>query len=357
MKIISIVGARPQFIKVKPLVEEFKKYRSIKHILVHTGQHYDYCMSKVFFKELNIPKPDYHLCVGSGTHAFQTAEILRRTEEVLLKEKPAWVLVYGDTNSTLAGALAAVKIDIRVVHVEAGLRSYRKDMPEEINRVLTDHVSSILFCPTTTAVRNLKKENITKGVYWVGDVMYDIFLKSVQMAKKCKVLPRLRLAPKKYMLLTIHRKENTDNLGNLDSILSTLNKTKEKIIFPVHPRTELALKKIKGLIRDTFQFIKPVGYLEMLALEMNAKKIITDSGGVQKEAYWLRVPCVTLREETEWKETVVNNWNRLAAAKDNHKIFEAVMNRSIPGLHSNLFGNGTSAVRIIKILTQAKCLR
>ena len=354
MKIVSIVGARPQFIKVKPLTEAFRNCRSIKHILVHTGQHYDYNMSEVFFRDLRIPRPKYHLGVGSGTHGFQTGEMLKCCEKVLAEERPDWVIVYGDTNSTLAGALAAAKLDIRVAHVEAGLRSYRKDMPEEINRVLTDHLSTLLFCPTRDAVSNLRKEGLVKGVYEVGDVMYDIFLKIKAMAKKSRILDRLGLKPGEYLLLTIHRKENTDNAGNLAVILSTLIKTREKVVFPVHPRTAAVLKKLKGLALGPWTMIDPVSYLDMFVLESNAKKVVTDSGGVQKEAFWLRVPCVTLREETEWNETLANGWNRLAGAKDPGKIYKAVMDTRAPGRHPDFFGNGLSAAKILSVLKTFK---
>lgn len=237
MKIISIVGARPQFIKVKPISDEIKR-RRICHILVHTGQHYDYELSKIFFRELHIPSPDYNLEVGSYSHGKQTAMVLEKIEKVLLKEKPTVVITYGGTNSTLAGVLAAIKLHIPVAHVEAGLRSFRLDMPEEINRVLTDHVSKFLFCPTETAVKNLKKEGIEKGVYLTGDIMYEIFIKSLPLTENIKILFDLNLKAKDYYVLTVHRQENIDNLNNLKSILSALSAANKKIVFPVHPRTE-----------------------------------------------------------------------------------------------------------------------
>lgn len=350
MKIVSIVGARPQFIKVKPVIEELRK-RKIKHILVHTGQHYDYEMSKIFFEELSIPEPDYNLEIGSHTQGKQTALMLERIEKVLLKEKPDIVIVYGDTNSTLAGALSAVKLDIPVAHVEAGLRSYRMDMPEEINRVLTDRISKFLFCPTRTAVNNLKKEGITKGVYLVGDVMYDIF-KSKIKNQKSKILKKLKLKPKEYLLLTIHRQENTDNLRNLKNILSALIRTGERIVFPVHPRTRKVLNQFEDLTGNqlsNFLLLEPVSYLEMLALEKNAKKILTDSGGVQKEAYWFGVPCITLRNETEWVETVESGWNVLVGYKP-RRILEAVRTAQPVSKCEALYGDGRAGERIIDLV-------
>jgi len=323
MKIVSVVGARPQFIKIKPIAEELKRHKGVRHVLVHTGQHYDYELSKIFFDELDIPSPDYKLNVGSLAPGAQTGLMLERTERVLLHEKPDIVLVYGDTNSTLAGALAAAKLNIRVAHIEAGLRSYRNDMPEEINRVLTDRISCLLFCPTAISVRNLKKEGITRGVFLVGDVMSEVFLKSKCLLKKRKILSQLRLKPKEYFLLTIHRQENTDNINNLVSIFSALEKEKRKIVFPVHPRTAKVLKEIKVKKYNNFIYLHPVSYLDMLALEGNARKIITDSGGVQKEAYWFGVPCVTLRNETEWEETVESGWNILVGS-DQERIKDAI---------------------------------
>lgn len=355
MKIISVVGNRPQFIKVKPIADVLKRKKGIRHVLVHTGQHYDYEMSKIFFDELKIPQPDYNLMVGSHTQGKQTALMLERIEKVLLKEEPDIVMVYGDTNSTLAGALATVKLDIPVAHVEAGLRSFRQDMPEEVNRVLTDRMSSILFCPTKAAVENLKKEGITKGVYLVGDVMYDIFRKSQPLLEKRKILQELNLKPREYLLLTIHRKESTDNLKNLRSIICALAKTKEKIVFPVHPRTRKVLIKIESIRQQklgNFLLLKPVSYLDMLVLEKNARKILTDSGGVQKEAQWSVVPCITLRNETEWVETVENKCNVLTGMNINQIIRE--VNRK-PVVFSSSFtesvyDDGCCAAQIIRFL-------
>lgn len=351
MKIASIVGARPQFIKVKPIVDELMKTK-IRHILIHTGQHYDYEMSKIFFDELDIPEPDYNLEVGSDTHGKQTALMLEKIEKILLKEKPKLAIVYGDANSTLAGALAAVKLNLAVAHIEAGLRSYRMDMPEEVNRALTDRISKFLFCPTKTAVENLKKEGIKKRVYLVGDVMYDVFLKSQNLLNKSKILSELNLEPKSYFLLTVHRQENTDNIKNLKSILFALKRIKEKIIFPVHPRTQKVLKKNDSFKMKDFKnilFIKPISYLDIIVLEKNAKKIITDSGGVQKEAYFLKVPCITLRQETEWLETLNYKWNILAGI-DKEKIVKLIKSHVPNSTQKNIFGNGKAAEKIIKVL-------
>lgn len=311
MKIFSVVGARPQFIKCAPVSRELR--RVAREVLVHTGQHYDESLSDVFFRELEIPLPDYRLDVGSGPHGHQTGEMLRKIEEVLVHERPDWVLVYGDTNSTLAGALAAVKLHIPVAHVEAGLRSFNRLMPEEINRVVVDHVASLHFCPTETAVKNLAREGITQNVLLVGDVMYDALQYNLALAeRKSSILDRLRLDPKQYFLATVHRAENTDRPENLKQIWDAfcqLARSGRQIVFPVHPRTRPRLNGLISAAPPNLLLIEPVPYLDMLVLEKNARVILTDSGGVQKEAYWLRVPCVTLREETEWVELVDAGWN------------------------------------------------
>ena len=352
VKVLCVVGARPNFIKIAPLFEEFKKQKIIKPILVHTGQHYDYEMSQIFFQDLKIPKPDYNLGVGSGSHAWQTAKVMERLEPVILKEKPNLVIVVGDVNSTLAGALTAVKLHIPVAHIEAGLRSFDISMPEEINRRLTDHISDFLFCPTRTAVENLKKEGITKGVYNTGDIMYDTFKNQILKIKnkkyKSKILKQLNLKPKQYLLLTFHRPSNVDNLENLKKILEAIQESGEKVIFPVHPRTKRQLRKLE--IRNLkLEIISPVGYLDMLTLEKNAKKICTDSGGVQKEAYWLKVPCITLRKETEWVETVKGGWNILAGT-DRNKILRTIKSFNPKTKQHKYFGNGKTAKRIVKII-------
>lgn len=314
MKIISVVGARPQFIKLSSLSKELR--RKHREIILHTGQHYDDELSRIFFSELSIPKPDYNLGIGSSEHGEQTGRMLEKIEEVLLFERPDLVMVYGDTNSTLAGALAAAKQNMPVAHVEAGLRSFKKSMPEEINRVLTDQISSLLFCPTPTSVKNLKKEGITKGVYLVGDVMYDSVRENLSVAeKKSKIMKSLSLTPKGFYLVTVHRAENTDIKKNLKRITQILTNLDGKVVFPIHPRTRKRLAEFKLLdklvSKKDLHLIDPVSYLDMLILEKNAKVVLTDSGGVQKEAFFLRTPCLTLREETEWVETLKGGINQL----------------------------------------------
>ncbi len=348
--IINIVGARPQFIKVKPIIEELEK-KQIEQLLIHTGQHYDYTMSQRIFDDLNIPAPDYNLEIGSHIHGKQTALMLEKIEEVLLETRPKIVVVYGDTNSTLAGALAAAKLHFPVAHVEAGLRSFNRRMPEEINRVLTDHVSSSLFCPTKTAVDNLKTEGITTGVHLVGDVMYDVFLESKNLLDKRTILSKLKLKPKEYLLLTIHRQENTDNPENLKSILTAVAKTGENIIFPIHPRTKKAIEKIKLGNFENLSFIEPVSYLDMLSLEKNAKKVLTDSGGVQKEAFWCGVPCITLRNETEWVEMIKARWNVLVGCNP-EQIVEAVKTTQPSSYDVNSYSDGQTTQRIVEELTK-----
>jgi len=328
LNIVSIVGARPQFIKLAPLSKVLRE-EGFKETIVHTGQHYDDNMSDIFFKELEIPEPDYNLGIGSGSHGEQTGKMLIAIEEVLMKRKPDLVIVYGDTNSTLAGALASSKLHIKLAHVEAGLRSFNKMMPEEINRIVTDHLSDILFCPTETAVKNLEKEGITKGVYLVGDIMFDALMYFSRISEeKSKILQNLKLNPKEYYLLTIHRAENTDNYDRLKNILLAIAQFRRKAVFPIHPRTRSRIKEFnldKYLDNENILLIDPVGYLDMISLEKNAFAIFTDSGGVQKEAFWLRVPCITLRDETEWIETVKYGWNTLVGANI-EKILEAERN-------------------------------
>lgn len=375
MKVASIVGARPQFIKIAPLCREFDKKEKIRHLIIHTGQHYDYRMSKVFFDELGIPEPDYNLEVGSGSHGWQTGEMTKKTEEILLKEKPAYVIVYGDTNSTLAGALAASKLQIPVAHVEAGLRSYNKKMPEEINRVVTDHLSDILFCPTETAVKNLQKEGfkniINNGklinpdldlylpfhspvVINVGDIMYDSVLYNLQFAQNCfRILDDLNLTSKSYVLATVHRAENTNNPKRLNSIFQALDEIAFdglKVIVPLHPRTRRQLEDM-GLKLNTVHVIDPVSYFEMLVLEQNAKVILTDSGGVQRESYWFQIPCIILREETEWVELVEGEFSILAC-DDKDRIISAynkIKNGSV-NFNMDLYGNGKASKEIGNII-------
>lgn len=356
MKILSIVGARPQFIKCAPLSRKLRLTHD--EILVHTGQHYDSNMSDIFFKELNIPQPEYNLGIGSASHGEQTGEMLVKIEKLLYIEKPDLVLVYGDTNSTLAGALAASKLNIKVAHVEAGLRSFDRDMPEEINRVLTDHISDLLFCPTETAVLNLKDEGITTGVYNVGDVMLDALKYNLEIAEeKASILKDLGLNSNEYMVATVHRASNTDNFENLSSIVSAFCDTGISIVFPVHPRTEKYLKQY-GLwdkLCEKVKVIPPLGYLEMLKLMVHAKKILTDSGGVQKEAYMLGVPCITMRDNTEWVETVEDGWNTLVGT-DYKNIVDTIKCFKGSTSKKNVFGIGNSSEKICKILNNENLL-
>jgi len=347
VKVVTIVGARPQFIKAAPVSRALR--RSHSEMLVHTGQHYDTNMSAVFFAELDLPQPDVNLGVGSGGHGAQTAAMLTGIEQVLLAEKPDWVLIYGDTNSTLAGALAAAKLHIPVAHVEAGLRSFNRRMPEEINRVLADHVSTLLLCPSQTAVENLAAEGITHGVHLVGDVMADALAFAAARAQThSDVLQRLGLSEKGFLLATVHRAENTDDPARLRAILEAFSALDEPIVFPIHPRTRTYLEALdlKATIHN-LKAIDPVGYLDMVRLEQAARMILTDSGGIQKEAYWLGVPCVTLRDETEWVETVQTGWNVLTGA-DAERITATVRGFAIPGTHPALYGDGKTASRIVQ---------
>lgn len=351
MKIVSIVGARPQFIKCAPLSKDLRKQH--KEILIHTGQHYDYEMDKVFFEELSIPAPDYNLGVGSGTHGAQTGGMLKKIEQILQQEKPDFVIVYGDTNSTLAGALAAVKLHIKVGHVEAGLRSFDKTMPEEINRILTDHSSNLLFCPTQTAVDNLKKEGITAGVRLTGDVMVDALANNKDAAERSPILEELGLVSKRYLVVTIHRQSNTDIERNLRSIAEACLEIRQDIVFPVHPRTEKYLKayNLYGKLKEKATLTKPLGYLEFLKLMNHATRILTDSGGVQKEAYILGVPCITLRDTTEWVETVEDGWNVLVGV-DRGKIIQMAQEFAPVRKRLDVFGRNAS-IKITELLSRA----
>lgn len=353
MKIVTVVGARPQFIKAAPVSKALREAGHTEFLL-HTGQHYDYGMSQVFFDELRLPQADINLDVRSGGHGQQTGQMLIRIEEVLLREKPDWVLVYGDTNSTLAGALAAVKLHIPLAHVEAGLRSYNRTMPEEHNRILTDHCADLLFCPTQSAVDNLAKEGIIKGVHLVGDSMYDAVLQYSEIVEQRSiVLKTLEIKPKQYLLLTIHRVSNTDNPDNLRNIFSALAKSGETVIFPLHPRTRAAIEVMQIAMTDypNIKIIDPQGYLDMLMLEKNARMILTDSGGIQKEAFFFATPCVTLRSETEWVETVDSGWNQVVGV-DRDRILHALECTSPTSQPTALFGSGKSAEAIVQILAR-----
>ena len=328
----------------------------IQETMLHTGQHYDLQMSQVFFAELDIPAPAYDLGIGSGTHGRQTGRMLEEIEKVLLAEKPDWVLVYGDTNSTLAGALAAAKLNIPVAHVEAGLRSFNRRMPEEVNRVLTDHVSTLLFAPTALAMANLAREGIDHdGTLLVGDVMYDAALYYGSLAsRQSTVLEQLNIRPKEYVLATIHRAENTDSDARLQTILTGLSKIALDIpvVFPLHPRTRSAMLVAVGAATNGIRFVEPVSYLDMAMLEKNSRVIITDSGGIQKEAFFFSVPCITVRDETEWNELVEMGWNRLAPPTNPANLataFKLALAQTPRSTH-NPYGDGHSAERIVNHL-------
>jgi UDP-N-acetylglucosamine 2-epimerase len=351
MKILSIVGARPQFIKEYVVSKTITKF--CDYILVHTGQHYDFEMSQIFFDQLNISEPDYNLGLKSDLHGEQTGKMLIKIEIILKNEKPDLVLVYGDTNSTLAGALASAKLLIPIGHVEAGLRSFDKMMPEEINRILTDHCSQLLFAPTKTALKILRTEGVTRGVHLTGDVMYDALLDNLKIAKKSKILQTLNITPKEYFLTTIHRPSNTDNINNLSNILDVLSGIDETVIFPIHPRTKKFIENygLKQKIGKNIVMLNPVGYFDFIWLEKNAKKILTDSGGIQKEAYLHKVPCITLRDTTEWTETIEDKWNILTGA-EKEKILDAIKNFQPKLKQRNLFGDGHASEKIATIVKQ-----
>lgn len=361
MKIVTVIGARPQFVKAAMISRAIQSLNAksgkslLKEVMVHTGQHYDEAMSKIFFEEMGIPIPAYNLEVGSGSHAVQTGNILIKLEQVLLDECPDMVLVYGDTNSTVAAALAAPKLGIPLGHVEAGLRSYNRNMPEEINRILTDRVSSLLFCPTQTSETILRQEGITQGVYLTGDVMLDASLYYAAIAEtRSNVFSRFQLLPKQYYLATIHRPANADVRENMECILRAFSRLRWPVIFPVHPRTKKMIDTIlttQGLIEHNpsqLLLVDPVGYLDMLLLEKHARTIITDSGGVQKEAYFFRVPCVTLRPETEWVETIELGWNSLSQIIEEEIIEKIYAART--GEWAPVFGDGTASSQIADIL-------
>ena len=353
MKILTIIGARPQFIKAA-IVSRALLANKISETIVHTGQHFDSNMSDIFFDELDMFHPKYNLDIGGGTHGQNTGRMIEAIEEVLINEQPDWVLVYGDTDSTLAGTLAAVKLHIPIAHVEAGLRSFNRQMPEEHNRVLTDHAVTLLFAPTTVAVEHLTNEGI-KGsmVQFVGDVMYDAALFYGDKAdQKSKILEQLKLIPKTYILATVHRAENTDNPSRLAAIIDGFGLSKQTIILPLHPRTKSKLELLGIKLPSNIKLIEPVGYIDMVMLEKNARLIATDSGGVQKEAFFYHVPCVTLRDETEWVELVESGWNRLASPDTGAAAIADLINKALDSTGENIkpYGDGDSASRIAKIL-------
>lgn len=395
-KVATVVGARPQFIKAGTVARAFARHNErcsgngrISHEIIHTGQHYDSRLSQIFFDELQIAPPSHNLEVGSNSHGVQTGKMLASIEGILQTEEPNLVIIYGDTNSTLAGALAAAKLHIPLAHVEAGLRSYNRWMPEEINRVVADELSNLLFCPTSTAVSNLKLEGIPSGrptlrsprdinsqqVYQVGDVMYDSILFYLHLAKgKSRVLQDFEIGEREYCLATLHRAENTENTGRLRDILEALASIADcgiKVILPLHPRTKWTMHRHPDLLKlsagltSKINFCEPVGYLDMVKLEANARAILTDSGGVQKEAYLLQVPCITLRDETEWVETVSEGWNTVAGTSS-HKILESfksvsAWDRTGPPFSgrdagrtqaAGVYGDGHAAEKIVSIISQ-----
>ncbi len=364
MKIATIIGARPQFIKAAAVSRAIAAHnrltsniepRTLNEIIIHTGQHYDEGMSAVFFRELEIPEPKFNLAIGSGLHGQQTGQMLAKIEKVLIDEKPDWVLIYGDTNSTLAGALAAAKLHIPIAHVEAGLRSFNRRMPEEINRIVADQLSALLFCPSQIAVDNLAAEGISNAMI-TGDVMADAQqFAATKAATQSDILDRLCLKPQGYLLATVHRAENTDHPDRLNGILTALSQLalQEPVILPLHPRTKkiLADHHLWHITHQpsSLKFIDPVGYFDIIALEKSARILLTDSGGMQKEAYWLKTPCITLRDETEWVETVSSGWNILTGA-DHNRIIDAVSTFQAPDTHLPLYGDGHAAEKIVSTL-------
>lgn len=358
LKLVTIIGARPQFIKAAVVSRALATVCGVEELIVHTGQHFDANMSDVFFAELEIPRPAYHLGIGGGTHGQNTGRMIEAIEQVLLAERPDWALVYGDTDSTLAGALAAVKLHIPVAHVEAGLRSFNRRMPEEINRVLTDHAASLLFAPTVTAVHHLADEGIRGDkVQQVGDVMYDAALFYGDKAERVStILDQLGLTPRHYALATIHRAENTDDLPRLQAIFQGFAASDQTIVLPLHPRTRARLTAIGLEVPANVRVIEPVGYLDMVMLEQHASLIVTDSGGVQKEAFFYRVPCVTLRDETEWVELVDAGWNRLAPPHDAAAVAETIhAAMDSAGAEVKPYGEGDAAERIANHMSSYRC--
>ncbi|MCC7149684.1 MAG: UDP-N-acetylglucosamine 2-epimerase (non-hydrolyzing) [Saprospiraceae bacterium] len=346
-KIAVVIGARPQFIKHAALEHELRK--SFNVITIHTGQHYDENMSQVFFDQLGMARPDYILNIGSAGHGVQTAKMMIEIEDILLKERPAYLLVYGDTNSTLAGALVAAKLQVKVIHVEAGLRSYNREMPEEINRVLCDHVSELLFCPTRASQENLKAEGITKNVYVVGDIMTDM----QQIALDRKMVSKTAEA-ESYYFATIHRPYNTDHKDRLLTIIETFQKLDKPVRFSVHPRTMHKLNEWRCDLNlyKNIAFLEPLSYFDSLNMQYNAAAVITDSGGMQKEAYFFRKKCVTIRKETEWTETLVGNWNTLVF--DNMDELQAALTLAPTNYTENLYGDGNTAVKIVETVSGYK---
>ncbi len=348
MKILSIVGARPEFVQAMPVSQQLAARHS--EVLVHTGQHYDYQMSQRFFEELPIPTPDHNLAIGSGSHAQQTAELLTRLESVITAEKPDVVLVRGDTNSTLGGALVASKLQIPLVHIEAGERSHNRAMPEEINRLMVDAVADLHLCVSPKAVQQLHKEGKSDSVHWTGDVMLDALQQVLPQAARSTILEELGVAAEGYGLVTVHRAGNVDDAVRLRQILVALNQLTMPVIFPVHPRTRKAIDRLVAhenfLLAEHITLLEPVGYLDMVWLEANAYCIATDSGGVQREAYYLQKPCLTLRDETEWTDIVETGWNQLVGA-ESAMIVNGWQQFTVPAAHPPILGDGHAAERIV----------
>ena len=340
MKIVSIVGARPQFIKLAPLSKKIREFHD--EIIIHTGQHYDKNMSNAFFEDLKINRPKYNLNINGGLHGFQTARMIEEIEKILIKEKPKAVIIFGDTNTTLAASVAASKLDCVVFHVESGLRSFNRSMPEEINRIVADHLSDYLFCPTDIAMKNLSNENLIHKSYLTGDIMVDSIKYALGISQNRNILKKYKLETNKFYLLTLHRPYNVDNPLKMKKILNSLSSLDYKVLFPIHPRTKNIFKKNNLIMPNNIIVIDPLSYLDFINIQKNSKKIITDSGGIQKEAYILKKPCITLRSETEWVETVESGWNLLLNPDIDKNISSEIKSYNCPLKHEPLFGGNVS---------------
>ncbi len=357
MKFCTIIGARPQFIKAMALSHEVSKHGNVDEVLIHTGQHFDKNMSDVFFEELGIPEPVYNLGIAGGSHGQNTGQMIIEIEKVLIAQNPQWIVLYGDTNSTLAGAIAASKLGIKIAHIEAGLRSYNMDMPEEINRILTDRISSLLFTPTTQARKNLESEGVKQSqIIEVGDIMYDtMLLWQDKLPSRKELLEKFNLSDEPYILATVHRQENTDNHEKLKAIFSGFEQSGKQIVLPLHPRTKNSLEAAQISISENIKIIPPAGYIDMLAFQRHADLIATDSGGVQKEAYFNKTPCVTLRDETEWVELIDAGVNTLV--KTNSDDIRVALCTNYDHIEwskvQGLYGSGNTAELIIKALQEA----
>jgi len=348
-KVLEILGARPQFIKAAQVSKANKG--AFQEVVVHTGQHYDSMLSDIFFKELSMPEPTYNLAIGSGSHGHQTGMMVIEIEKVLLAEKPDLVVLYGDTNSTLSGAIAASKLKMPIAHVEAGLRNFDKTIPEEINRLVTDHLSSLLFAPTQTAIDNLKAEGLTVGVSFTGDVMYDYVLSLRDIAAKhSTALTNCKVSKGNYILATIHRPENTDHPDRLLEIFKAFNHCGEQVIVPLHPRTVKMLDKLNFSFHSNVTITEPKGPMDFIQLLVNAKKFVTDSGGAQKEAYLLDIPCITIYNSTSWVETVRDGWNKLSDANE-AVIIDHIRNFTPTGTKGNYFGDGNASGKIVELIS------